>query len=224
MSRNLLVEFLGTFTLVLAGTGAIVIDAESNHAIGHAGIALTFGLAVASIIYTYAGIFDCNINPAVTISLASIRKIPIQRAVSYVVAQVLGAVLASLILHLCFPTNQSLGATLPVGSPMRSWVLEFLLTAILMLTVMRFVNLKGEAHPFAGIAIGGVVALEAMFAGPICGASMNPARSLGPAIVSGQTQFLWIYLSAPILGAIAAAYLGQILFVPQEEQAIDPSR
>ena len=205
--RKLLAEFLGTFCLVFAGTGAIVIDQASNGAIGHAGIAITFGLVVLAMIYTFGDVSGAHLNPAVSLGFVASGRFPWQQAPFYIIAQTGGALLASGLLRFLFPANEILGATLPAGSETQSFVLELVLTAILMLTILSVSTGAREKGVTAGIAIGAVIALEAMFAGPICGASMNPARSLAPALVSGHLEHLWIYLAAPVTGALLAVPL-----------------
>ena len=203
VSKKLVAEFIGTFALVFAGTGAIVIDQISG-SISHVGIALTFGLIVLSMIYTIGDVSGAHINPAVTIGFFAARRFPIQDVIPYILSQLAGAIVASLFVRLLFPSNALLGTTVPSGSQMQSFVLELILTTLLMFVILNVSTGAKEKGLTAGIAIGSVVGLEAMFAGPICGASMNPARSLGPAIVSGQLQSLWIYLIAPIAGALIA--------------------
>lgn len=206
--KKLLSELLGTFTLVFAGTGAIVINEVSDGAIGHAGIALTFGLVVLAMIHTFGDVSGAHLNPAVTLAFAAARRFSWRGVPGYLGAQMAGAVSASLLLHFLFPQNPAaLGATLPAGTAMQSFVLEVVLTAILMLTILSVSTGAKEKGITAGITIGGVIALEAMFAGPICGASMNPARSLAPTLVAGQFSQLWIYLTAPVLGALIAVPL-----------------
>ncbi len=205
--KKLLAEFLGTFTLVFAGTGAIVINAASHGAIGHAGIALTFGLVVLAMIYTFGDVSGAHLNPAVTLAFAAARRFAWRDVPGYLGAQISGALAASLLLRVLYPQDATLGATLPAGSEMQSFVLEVVLTAILMLTILSVSTGAKEKGITAGIAIGGVVGLEAMFAGPACGASMNPARSLAPALVSGHLEHLWLYLVATVLGALIAVPL-----------------
>ena len=208
--NKLLSEFLGTFILVFAGTGAIVINDVSGGVIGHAGIALTFGLVVMAMIYTFGDVGGAHLNPAVTLGFAIAGRFEWKNIPGYVLAQIAGALAASGVLRLLFPTHEKLGSTLPAGSAMQSFVLELILTAILMLAILRVSTGAKEKGITAGIAIGGVIALEAMFAGPICGASMNPARSLAPAIVSGHLEHLWIYLTATVLGALIAVPLAKM--------------
>ncbi len=199
-------EILGTFSLVFAGTGAIIIDQVSGGAITHVGVALTFGLVVLAMIYTVGDISGAHLNPAVTIGFWASRRMPGREVAPYIAAQVIGAISASALLRLLFPDNKSLGATLPSGPDMQSFILEAVLTFILMLTILNVSTGAKEKGITAGIAVGSVIALEAMFAGPICGASMNPARSLAPALVSGHFEHLWIYLTAPVSGAVAAMF------------------
>jgi aquaporin Z len=208
--NKLLSELLGTFTLVFAGTGAIVINDVSGGVIGHAGIALTFGLVVMAMIYTFGEVSGAHLNPAVTLGFAVAGRFEWKDVPGYVLAQIIGAVAASGLLHWLFPAHEKLGATLPAGSAMQSFVLELILTAILMLAILRISTGAKDKGITAGIAIGGIIALEAMFAGPICGASMNPARSLAPAIISGHLGHLWIYLTATVLGAFLAVPLAKM--------------
>lgn len=208
--NKLLSEFLGTFTLVFAGTGAIIINDVSGGVIGHAGIALTFGLVVMAMIYTFGDVSGAHLNPAVTLGFAVAGRFEWKAIPGYVLTQIAGALAASGVLRLLFPAHEKLGATLPSGTATQSFILELILTAILMLAILRVSTGAKEKGITAGIAIGGIIALEAMFAGPICGASMNPARSLAPALVSGHLEHLWIYLTATTLGALIAVPLAQM--------------
>jgi len=203
-SKIFLAELFGTFALVFAGTGAVVINQVSQGAVSHAGIAVTFGLIVMAMIYTFGDVSGAHLNPAVTIAFCAARRMPFSQAPLYIGAQLVGAFLASGLLKVLFPTNEKLGATLPAGSWQQSFILEVMLTFILMLVILSVSTGAKEKGITAGIAIGGVIMLEAMFAGPICGASMNPVRSLAPAICSGHMEYLWVYLAAPTLGALLA--------------------
>jgi aquaporin NIP len=216
---KLLAEFLGTFALVLAGTGAIVINQVSSGAITHVGIALTFGLIILSMIYTFGDISGAHFNPAVTTAFVLARRFPAQSALPYILAQCGGALLASGLLRILFPQNENLGLTIPAGSAQQSFILEFVLTFLLMVTILRVSTGAKEKGITAGIAIGSVIALEAMFAGPICGASMNPARSLAPALVSGHLNHLWVYLVATTLGAWSAVPVCDALKIPSDSEA-----
>jgi aquaporin Z len=209
--RKFLAEFLGTYALVFAGTGAIIIDNQTHGSVTHTGIAITFGLIVMSMIYTFGDISGAHLNPAVSISFALAGKFQASNLLPYIISQLAGAIAASFTLKLLFPADQYLGATLPAGSEIQSFVLEFILTFFLMLVILNVAKGSKEQGMFAGLAIGSVVGLEAMFAGPICGASMNPARSLAPALVSGHTEHLWIYLVATTLGATLATPVWKFL-------------
>jgi len=202
--KKYVAEFLGTYALVFAGTGAIVIDQQTHGSITHVGVAITFGLIVMSMIYALGDISGAHLNPAVSIAFTAAKKFPVKELIPYIISQLSGAVAASFTLKYLFPDNQLLGATIPAGSDSQSFILEFILTFFLMLVIINVAHGSKEQGLFAGLAIGSVVALEAMFAGPICGASMNPARSFGPAAVSGHIEHLWVYLTATILGAICA--------------------
>ena len=197
-------EVLGTYALVFAGTGAIIINQISGGAITHVGVALTFGLVVLAMIYTVGDISGAHLNPAVTLGFWAARRLPGKAVPSYIASQLVGALLASATLRLLFPENKLLGSTQPAGLIYQSFVFEFILTALLMFVILNVSTGAKEKGIMAGVAVGAVIALEAMFAGPICGASMNPARSLAPALVSGHLENLWIYLAAPCLGAFTA--------------------
>jgi aquaporin NIP len=205
--KKLAAEFIGTFALVFAGTGAIVINDLTGGAVSHVGIALTFGLVVMAMIYTFGDISGAHLNPAVTLGFVAARQMKLRQGLPYIGSQLAGAIGASSSLRMLFPNHTTLGMTLPAGNSMQSFGLEFLLTTLLMLVILSVSVGAKEKGITAGIAIGGVIALEAMFAGPICGASMNPARSLAPALVSGDFSSLWIYLAAPVAGALAAVPL-----------------
>lgn len=205
--KKYLAELIGTFALVFCGTGAIVINQQTNGQVGHVGIAITFGLIVTAMIYAFGDKSGAHINPAVTIAFSIARLFPKKEILPYVLSQAVGALLASALLKFLFPANLNLGATIPAGPDMQSFVLEIVLTFLLMLVILFTSQGSKEVGTLAGLAIGGVVMLEAMFAGPICGASMNPARSLSPAIVSGNIAPLWIYLTAPVLGAALATFV-----------------
>ncbi len=195
---------IGTFALVFCGTGAIIINQQTNGEVSHAGIAITFGLIVMAMIYTLGNISGAHLNPAVTIAFTLAKKFRVNQLLPYVIAQLAGAILASIVLKLLFPANETLGATLPSGTPLQSFLLEFILTFILMFVIINVATGSKEQGIVAGLAIGSTVLLEAMFAGPVCGASMNPARSIGPALISGHMEHLWIYIIATIMGAAFA--------------------
>jgi aquaporin NIP len=202
--KRYLAELTGTFILVFCGTGAMVIDQQTGGAVSHVGVSITWGLAVMSLIYSFGNISGCHINPAVSIAFTIAGRFKAKLLPGYIVSQILGALLASLTLKFLFPSSPLLGATMPAGSEMQSFILELLLTFVLMLVIMNVAHGSKEQGRFAGLAIGAVVGMEAMFAGPICGASMNPARSIAPAIVSGHLEHLWLYIIAPVVGAALA--------------------
>ncbi len=202
--KRLTAEFIGTFGLVFAGTGAIVIDNASHGAVTHVGVAMTFGLIILAMIYTFGDVSGAHLNPAVSIAFAVGRRFAWRAVPGYVLSQVAGAFAASALLRVLFPADNTLGATLPAGPASQSFILETILTFLLMLVILSVSVGAKEKGITAGIAIGSVIGLEAMFAGPICGASMNPARSLAPAIVSGHLESLWLYLVGPVVGAILA--------------------
>jgi len=201
--KNYIAEFLGTFTMVFCGTAAIVVN-DITGVITHPGVAITWGLVVMGMIYAFAEISGAHFNPAVTIAFSFAKKFPWKEVPKYILAQCLGAICASLLVFMFWPESETLGATIPTIIAWKAFILEFLLTFFLMLVIINVSTGSKEVGTMAGIAIGGIVLLEAMFAGPMTNASMNPARSLGPALVSGNVTELWLYIAAPILGALAA--------------------
>ena len=217
ITRCALAEAIGTFALVFAGAGAIAVDAAYG-GITHLGIALTFGLIVMAMIYAFGDTSGAHINPAVTVAFAAAGRFPWRRVPVYAAAQCGGAIAAAACIRfLLVPVDGAgLGATLPAGGELQSLLLECLLTLILMLVILAVASGAREKGLMAGIAIGGVVAFEAMFAGPVSGASMNPARSLGPALLSGlespAARDLWIYLAGPTAGALAAVPIAAFLW------------
>jgi len=198
--RKLAAEAFGTFALVFAGTGAIIVDSAGVGTVTHVGVALTFGLIVLAMIYSVGDVSGAHLNPAVTLGFVLAGRFPLRSFFPYAMAQLVGALLASGTLRLLFPDHGTLGATLPAGHVLQSFALEVILTLFLMFVILSVATGAKEKGPLAGVAIGAVVALEALFAGPISGASMNPARSLAPALVSGTLNHLWVYLLAPLVG------------------------
>jgi len=203
--KKYLAEFIGTFALVFCGTGAVIVDQQTNGSLGLIGISLVFGIVITAMIYIFGNISGTHINPAVTIGLAFGKSISKKDTICYVLFQILGGVLASILLQFMFKENQLLGATLPSGAIVQSLLIEFVLTFFLMLTILGITSQKDkETASLSGIVIGGVVVAFILLAGPISGGSFNPARSIAPAIVSGNIIKLWIYIIAPTFGAIVA--------------------
>jgi MIP family channel proteins len=214
--HKLAAEAVGTFGLVFAGTGAIVIDAETGGGVDHVGIGLTFGLVIMVMIYATGHISGAHFNPAVTLAFAVGRHFPARLVPQYWAAQLLGGVAASALLRALFGDTAHLGATLPAGSAGQSFVLETVLTFLLMF-VITSVATDVRAVGQAAIAIGGTIGLEGLFAGPISGASMNPARSLAPALVSWTWEHQWLYVAGPALGAVAGVLVYQLVRGATEE-------
>jgi MIP family channel proteins len=208
--RALLAEAVGTFALVFAGCGAIMVD-QKTHQLGHVGVAITFGLVIMFGIYAVGHVSGAHFNPSVTFAFALSRHFPWSRAVSYWGAQLLGALAAAALLRGSLGNVASVGATLPSGSQGQAFLWEMILTFFLMFVIMAVATDTRAVGEAAAIAIGGTVGLDAMFGGPISGASMNPARSIGPALVSGNLHALWLYILAPIVGASLAALTYQFV-------------
>jgi aquaporin Z len=207
LSRRVGAEAFGTFCLVFAGTGAAVVNEVTGGGVTHVGVALTFGLVVMAMVCALGNVSGCHINPAVTFGLCAAGQFDRCLVLPYIGSQCVGALLASGTLRMLFPESRSLGATIPAGSELQSLMLEFLLTLILMFVVLSVSAGDGDERLPSGIVIGGVIGFEALFAGPISGASMNPARSLAPAVVSMHLDQVWIYLVGPIAGALAGVPL-----------------
>lgn len=202
--RRFAAELVGTHVLVLAGTGAIVFNDISGGALSHVGIALTFGLVVLVMIYAVGSVSGAHLNPAVTIGLWAAGKTPRRALLPHLIAQLIGAFTASALLRFLAQEHPTLGATIPQGSVWQSFVLEVWLTALLLFVILAVLAAEPRTQTLGGVIIGALIALEALFAGPISGASMNPARSLAPAVMAGRVEFLWIYLTAPMIGALLA--------------------
>jgi aquaporin NIP len=208
--RALVAEAIGTFALVFAGCGAIMVDAKT-HALGHVGVAITFGLVIMFGIYAVGHISGAHFNPSVTFAFALSRHFPWTRALGYWGAQLIGAIAAAAVLRGSLGNIANVGATLPSGSQGQSFLWELVLTFFLMFVIMAVATDTRAVGEAAAIAVGGTVGLDAMFGGPISGASMNPARSIGPALVSGNLHTLWLYIVAPICGASLAALAYQFV-------------
>jgi len=211
--RILFAEAFGTFALVFVGTAAIVVNSMTG-SVTHVGISIVFGLIVLAMIYALGEVSGAHINPAVSIGFVLAGRFPLARLPGYVAAQCIGAIIASVCVRLMFPADSTLGATLPRDLPMQAFVLEIILTMILMFVILSVSTGAKEKGLMAGVAVGGLIALEALFAGPISGASMNPARSLAPAIVSGHLEHLWVYLTAPTLGAMLGVGVCKLVHEP----------
>ena len=204
-------EFIGTFFLVFAGTGAIIINDLTGGQITHLGVALTFGLVVMVMIYSIGNVSGAHMNPSVTLGFFMSGRLEKQQIFPYIASQFLGAMCASLTLRLLFLSHPDLGTTIPSGSVFQAFVMETLLSFLLMFVILNISISTKEKDLIAGVVVGATIALEALFAGPITGASMNPARSLGPAFVSGHLQYVWVYLTAPVLGAILASPICRLI-------------
>lgn len=216
--KRYIAEVIGTFAMVFCGTGAMTINEITGGAVTHPGIAMTWGLIVMAMIYAFGDISGAHFNPAVTVAFAYAKKFSWREVPKYILAQCIGAIAASSMLLFLFPESEFLGATLPSFEAYKAFVLEILLAFFLMLVIINVSTGSKEIGMIAGIAIGGVVLLEAMFAGPMTKASMNPARSLGPALLSGNLQHLWLYLTAPFIGAILAVMSCKLV---KEDQCCD---
>jgi len=210
LARALVAELIGTFALVFAGAGAIMVDART-HALGHIGVSIAFGLAIMVMIYAVGHISGAHFNPAVSFAFALTRHFPWPRAAAYWLAQAAGALIAAAILRASLGNLEHVGATLPAGSQAQALLWETVLTFFLMFVIMSVATDTRAVGEAAAIAIGGTVGLDAMFGGPISGASMNPARSLGPALVGGDLHALWLYVVAPLAGAALGALAYQFV-------------
>jgi aquaporin NIP len=214
---KLLSEFVGTFVMVFTGTGAIIVNDVSEGGIGVVGIALAFGLSVFAMIYLLGPTSGAHLNPAVTVTLCFAQKLHIRLALLFIASQCAGAMAASLLLFFLFPNHPTLGATIPSGSLAQSFVLELFFSFLLLLAILIISKRSSGNRISSALVIGSIIAVEAIFGGPISGASMNPARSLAPAIVSGHHAHLWIYMIAPVIGGMLAALVNITLFGNQAQ-------
>jgi aquaporin NIP len=216
LGRRTLAEGLGTFALVFAGCGAVIADTRYDGALGHVGVALTFGLVIMAMVYATGHLSGAHLNPAVTVAFALTRHFPWRDTAAYIAAQLAGATLAALLLLALWPEQPAeLGATVPAVAAGTALLYETVLTAMLMFVIMAVATDTRAVGAGAALAIGGSVTLDALFGGPVTGASMNPARSLGPAIAAGQWQGLWLYLVGPLAGAPLGALAYQLVRGPQ---------
>ena len=204
LPRALAAELVGTFLLVFVAAGAIMVDAETG-ALGHTGIAAATGLVVMAMVYAVGHVSGAHLNPGVSLAFALTRHLPATRLVGYWGAQITGALLAAAVLRGSLGSVADVGATLPAGSDGQAFLWEVVLTALLLFVVMAVATDTRAVGEAAAIAIGGTVALAVLVGGPVSGASLNPARSLGPALLGGQLGVIWVYLTAPLLGAALGA-------------------
>ncbi len=197
---------------MFAGCGASVANVQYDQALGTVGVALVFGLIIMVMVYAIGHLSGAHINPAVTIAFTLSRHFPAREAAAYVGAQAVGAAAAALLLLAVWPDEPAqLGATIPTIGAGSALVYEFVLTAFLMFVIMAVATDTRAVGAAAAIAIGGTVALDALFGGPVTGASMNPARSFGPALAAGEWSDFWLYIVGPLLGAAAGAFAYQLI-------------
>ncbi len=216
MFRELLAEFIGTATLVFFGTGAIVVNEFSNGAVSYAGIALTFGVVVTILIYSLAKISGAHFNPAVSLAFLILRKITSKKFFAFVISQLAGGVFGSVLVFLFLPTSKNLGMTVPSINPMEAFIVEVILTFALLFVILQVTRLGRELPEMAGLVIGATVMLDALVGGALTGASMNPVRSIAPALIAWNFSFLWIYIFAPLVGAVAAVWVARFLDVSDQ--------
>lgn len=214
MLNKFYAEFIATFAMVLFGTGAIVVNDITNGQVGLFGIAVAFGVVITAMIFLLGPTSGAHMNPAVTVSLAAAKRLPTNLLLPYICSQCAGAILASYLLSLLFPQHATLGATRPQGPIVQSFIVEILLGFILILTILQILKRPSLKRLPAAVMIGLIIALGAIFAGHISGASINPARSLGPAMISRQYSGLWIYLLAPVAGGILAVQISSFFERP----------
>ena len=215
LGRRCLAEAFGTFALVFAGCGAIVVNSERGGSLGAVGIAAAFGLVIMAMVYAIGHLSGAHVNPAVTVAFVTSRHFPARDALAYIPAQAVGAVAGALALRIAWQgTPANLGATVPSVGVGAALLYEFVMTAFLMFVVMAVATDTAAVGAAAAIAIGGTVALDALFGGDVTGASMNPARSFGPALVASEWTEFWIYLVAPAGGALAGAWLYWLVRTP----------
>jgi len=209
--KKYLSEYLGTFILLFVGTGSVIVNQHTNGALGLPGIAAVWGFVIIALIYSFGDLSGAHFNPAVSIAFAVDHRFAWKEVPAFLMAQLSGALSASYVLHLLFPENETLAITQPSGTWAQSFILELLMTFILMLVILRVSTGAKEKGITAGIAIGGTVWMLVLFGGPISGTSLNPTRSLAPALVTGNFNALWIYLTAPLAGTLSGVFVHRIL-------------
>ena|SRR5579862_6003443 len=209
--KKYLSEFIGTFILLFVGTGSVIVNQQTNGALGLGGISAVWGLVIIALIYAFGDISGTHLNPAVTLAFATDKRFAWSEVAQYLGAQLAGALAASALLHYLFPENKTLGITQPSGTELQSLILEIIMTFILMMVVLRVSVGAKEKGITAGIAIGATVWLLVLFGGPISGTAINPTRSIAPAIITGNFNSLWIYIVGPIAGAQLAVFIHKII-------------
>jgi aquaporin NIP len=217
--RKYLAEMVGTFILVFCCTGAIIVNQETGGSITHLGLAIISGLVVTAMIFALGDVSGAHMNPAITIAFALDRQLEIKEVSPYILAQAVGAFCASGSLSLLFPDNKLLGTPMPAGTEWQSFVMEFILSFILVLVIFNVSAGAKEKGITAAIAIGSTVAMAALFGGPVSGAAINPIRFLAPAVVSGHTEHLRLYLTAPLAAAVMAVLLHRILYPKKSKES-----
>lgn len=215
MLKKLVAELIGTFILVFAITGAVTINQQTGGAIGHVGVAITVGLALMMIIFSIGNISGAHVNPAVSISMAIAKKLAWKDLAPYIIMQVAGAFIATLVLRSLFPNDVSLGTTVPSGTDMQSFIMETILTFLLVTSILASTANPNNSIMIPAIAIGGTLGLDAMFGGPVSGASMNPALSLAPSVITNNMSHLWVYIAGPLVGGILAVIIRGVI-APKE--------
>ena len=219
MIKKIISEFLGTYFLVFTATGAIMVN-EMTHRLTHVGEAIASGFVLTALIYAYSHISGALFNPAVTIAFFINQKISKVELIVFVLTQIVASMFASVTLLILFGNIASLGSTNPIGTWNQSFLLEFILTFFLITVILHSSFSPKAFRPFSGIAVGFTNCIESMFGGPISGASMNPARSIGPALISGNIHFLWIYILSPLIGGFLAALIYKVM---QKQSSIPKS-
>ncbi|UOY08038.1 aquaporin [Muricauda sp. SCSIO 64092] len=210
---SLVAEFIGTFLLVFFGTGAIIVDGLYDGMVTHLGVAIVFGLVVLVVIYAIGEISGAHLNPAVTWAFFVAKRIEAPKAVWYTLTQIIAAIAASAILRAMFPETITMGETLPSNGLLPATIMEFILTFTLMFVIINVATGSKEQGLMAGLSIGFTVLICALMGGPVSGASMNPARSIGPALIGGNPTHLWMYVIVPLLGAISSIYVWKIITI-----------